>query len=109
MNQKQDVVNDLGVLTKVPNKVLDELVNKLNLCIGSIIADAVASKEQSVIIDIGIGTLSVSLTDMQCKFVPSKDLRATIKKSMIEGADPLECELEKELTAKLVSLTSEVF
>lgn len=108
MNAKPNVVDDLGTLTKIPSKVLDTLTDKLNLCIGSIIHDAIIAKEPTVVINIGIGTLSISIGDMQCKFIPSKDLKATIKKCMMTETDPLELELEKALTDKLIAITSEV-
>jgi len=103
-----NVINDIGVLLKLPNKVLAELISKANLCIGSIISDARDNNDQTVIINIGIGTLSVNLIDMQCKFVPSKDLKIAIKDSLNSKVDPLELELEKALAEKLISICDEV-
>jgi hypothetical protein len=109
MSSKTNIVNDIGVLTKVPNKVLEALIDKVNLCIGSIIVDAQKSGEQNVVINIGIGSLSVSLADMQCKFVPSKALKTTIKECLTGGAaDPLELELEAALSSKLIAICDEV-
>jgi len=108
MNGQPNVINDIGTLLKLPNKVTTELVQKANLCIGSIISDAKIAGEQTVIINIGIGTLSVDLIDMQCKFVPSKDLKATIKTSLSEDSDPLELVLEQALTDKLLAVCEEV-
>ena len=108
MATQPNVINDLSTLTRVPNKLLVELSHKINLCIGSIIHDAKAAGEQTVIINIGIGTLSVDLIDMQCKFVPSKELRATIKNSLISNRDPLELVLEQTLVEKLINICEEV-
>ncbi len=108
MNTKTNIVNDISILMKVPNKALDAFVEKANLCIGSIIADAQKSGEQNVVINIGIGTLSVSLADMQCKFVPSKALKTTIKDCLTKNVDPLELELEKALSNKLMAIVDEV-
>ena len=108
MATQPNVVNDLSTLTRVPNKILTELTHKVNLCIGSIISEAKNAGEQSVIINIGIGTLSVDLIDMQCKFIPSKELKATIKNSLSSTRDPLELELEKILADKLISICEEV-
>ena len=102
-----NLVNDVGTLLKLPNKVTAEVVSKANLCIGSIISDAKLAGEQTVIINVGIGTLSVDLIDMQCKFVPSKDLKAAIKYSLSEDKDPLELELEKALADKLLAACEE--
>jgi hypothetical protein len=108
MSGQINVVNDLSVLTKIPNKTLGELTHKLNLCIGSIIADAKAAGESAVIINIGIGTLSIDLIDMQCKFVPSRELKMTIKTCTAEAVDPLELALEQSLINKLINFCEEV-
>ena len=108
MNSKANIVNDIGVLTKVPNKILEALVDKINLCIGSIIVDAQKSGEQTIVINIGIGSLSISLADMQCKFVPSKALKTTIKDCLTKSVDPLELELEEALSSKLIAICDEV-
>ena len=107
MSGQPNIVNDVGTLLKLPNKVTTEVIQKANLCIGSIISDARLAGEQTVIINIGIGTLSVDLIDMQCKFVPSKDLKATIKTSLSEEKDPLELELEQALADKLLAACEE--
>ena len=107
MSGQPNVVNDVGTLLKIPSKVTTELISKTNLCIGSIISDAKLAGDQTVIINIGIGTLSVDLIDMQCKFVPSKDLKTAIKSSLTEAPDPLEVALEQALADKLLSVIEE--
>lgn len=102
------MVSDVSTLTRVPNRILESLTDKMNLCIGSAIHDALVNNEQIVIVNIGIGTLSVNLADMQCKFVPSKELKATIKRCISEKVDPLEMQLEEDLYQKLLSLYKEV-
>ena len=106
-NTQPNAVADLGIASKIPTKILDNLVEKLNLCIGSEIHDAMLNGEQSVVIGIGIGTLSVNLSDMQCKFVPGKELKAAIKQSLSEGVDPLELAMEQALSEKLIAICDE--
>lgn len=110
MTGQPNLINDLSTLTRVPNKTLTELAHKANLCIGSIIADTKAAGEQAVVINIGIGTLSVDLIDMQCKFVPSKELKNTIKSCVTTTGplDPLELALEQSIIDKLVNFCNEV-
>ena len=107
MAAQPNIVNDISTLTRVPNKVLTELTHKANLCIGNIISEAKELGEQAVIINIGIGTLSIDLIDMQCKFVPSKELRTVIKSSLTAKKDPLELVLEQALADKLVTILEE--
>jgi hypothetical protein len=109
MTGQPNIINDISTLTRVPNKALMEFVHKANLCIGSIIADTKAAGEQAVVINIGIGTLSIDLIDMQCKFVPSKELKTTIKTCVTTGpVDPLELALEQAIIDKLVNFCNEV-
>jgi hypothetical protein len=108
MATQPNIISDISTLTRVPNKVLAELAHKANLCIGNIISEAKETGEQAVIINIGIGTLSIDLIDMQCKFVPSKELKATIKASLQSPQDLLELELEQALIEKLLTICEEV-
>jgi hypothetical protein len=108
MATQPNIISDISTLTRVPNKVLTELAHKTNLCIGNIISEAKEAGEQAVIINIGIGTLSIDLIDMQCKFIPSKELRAAIKNSLSSERDPLELELEQALIDKLLTICEEV-
>ena len=108
MANSLNVITDLSVLTHIPNKTLTELSHKLTLCIGNIIAESKAKGEQAVIINIGIGTLSIDLIDMQCKFVPSRELKTTIKTCINEPIDPLELALEQALIEKMNHFVEEV-
>lgn len=101
---QQNIINDLSSYTKVPVKVFKELIVDMDLCIGSAIHDAILQKEEAVVLDIGIGTLSVDLIGMQCKFIPSKNLKSIIKKSISEKIDPIEKTVEQELINKLLAI-----
>ena len=108
MTTQQNVINDLGTVTKVPNKIINALIEKLNLCIGSAIHDAILTKEDMIQINVGIGILSVNIADMQCKFIPSKNLKNVIKESLTTTTNPLELALEQALTDKLLAICEEV-
>lgn len=101
-------INNLGTATKIPNKILNMLVDNLNLCIASAVNDAKIAHEDFVVIDIGVGNLSVDVNNMQCKFMPSKELKNAIKQSAINNIDPLEIKLEEEFRSKLLTICSEV-
>lgn len=109
MINQPNIINDLSAYTKIPTKVLTDLIHKLNLCIGSAINDAVINKESAVVLNIGIGTLSVNLADMQCKFIPGKDLKTCIKNGMDSKVDPIEFELEQAIIEKLIAVSEEAF
>lgn len=103
-----NIVNDVGTLLRIPTKITTELTEKACLCIGSAINDAKARGETQTTLNIGIGTLSVNLIDMQCKFVPGKNLKAAIKHALSAQCDPLELMLEQAFADKLLAICDEV-
>ena len=108
MAAQTNITTDVNNLLRIPTKVSNELVSKACLCIGSAISEAKAKGEQQVSVGIGIGYLSVNLLDMQCKFVPGKDLKAAIKKALDSDVDPLELMLEQTFADKLIAMCEEV-
>lgn len=108
MSNQINIVNDVGTLLRIPTKVTTELTDKACLCIGSAISEAKRNGESQVIVNIGIGSLSVNLIDMQCKFVPGKNLKTAIKNAMTCKQDPLELILEQAFADKLLAICEEV-
>lgn len=99
-----NVVSDLCTYAKLPHKILDDIVKKLNLCIGSALYESKMSQNSAVVLNIGVGTLSIELATGQCKFMPSRDLKSIIKKCMDSGIDPLQIELEEAIREKLLNI-----
>ena len=103
-----NIVSDVGTLLKIPTKISTELTDKACLCIGSAINEAKQRGEDHTTVNIGIGTLSVNLIDMQCKFVPGKNLKAAIKSALTNPHNPLEVALERTFADKLLAICEEV-
>ena len=108
MAAQTNITTDVNNLLKIPTKVSNELVSKACLCIGSAISEAKVKGEQQVSVGIGIGSLSVNLLDMQCKFVPGKELKTAIKRALDSEIDPLELILEQTFADKLLAMCEEV-
>lgn len=108
MATQSSILSDVGTLLRIPTKITNEITDKSCLCIGSLISEAKNRGETQTIINIGIGTLSVDLVDMQCKFVPGKNLKTAIKRSLETTHDPLELMLEQTLADKLLAICEEV-
>jgi hypothetical protein len=109
MEMQTNIVSDVGTLLKIPTKVTAELTDKTCLCIGSIISEAKQRGDTHITVNIGIGSLSIDLIDVQCKFVPGKNLKTAIKSALSSQCDPLELKLEQAFADKLLSLCEEVF
>jgi hypothetical protein len=108
MAAQVNIVTDINNLLRIPTKVTNELVSKACLCIGSAISEAKARGDSQISVSIGIGNLSVNLLDMQCKFVPGKELKTAIKQSLDSQIDPLELVLEQAFADKLLAMCEEV-
>ena len=108
MSTQTNIMSDVGTLLKIPTKVTAELTDKACLCIGSAISEAKRRGEEYTTINIGIGVLSINLLDMQCKFVPGKNLKAAIKSALGSQTDPLELTLTKAFAEKLLAICEEV-
>ena len=102
------IPNDVSTLMKIPTKVSSELIDKACLCISSAISEAKRKGEEQVVINIGIGALSINLLDMQCKFVPGKNLKTAIKAALNSPIDPLEIVLEHAFAERLLAICEEV-
>ena len=108
MTTQTNLISDVGTLLKIPTKVTTELTDKACLCISSAISEAKRNGENQMAINIGIGILSVNLLDMQCKFVPGKNLKNAIKSALTSPIDPLELVLEQAFAEKLLAICEEV-
>lgn len=108
MTTQTNLMSDVGTLLKIPTKVTTELTDKACLCIGSAISEAKRNGENQMTLNIGIGILSINLLDMQCKFVPGKNLKTAIKSALTNPIDPLELELEQQFAEKLLAICDEV-
>ena len=108
MAAQTNIIADVNNLLRLPTKVSNEIVAKLCLCIGSAISEAKAAGKTQIAVSIGIGCLSVNLADMQCKFVPGKELKTAIKRALDSQIDPLELVLEQTFTDKLLAMCEEV-
>jgi hypothetical protein len=102
------IINDIGTLLRLPSKVTTELTDKACLCIGSAIAEAKNRDEVQTTVNIGIGVLSINLVDMQCKFIPGKNLKTAIKQAMAAQVDPVELMLEQSFADRLITICNEV-
>lgn len=103
-----NIINDVGTLLRIPTKVTTELTEKACLCIGSAISNAKGNGEPQTTVNIGIGTLSINLVDMQCKFIPGKNLKLAIKQALNTPNNPLEVALEQTFIDKLLAICDEV-
>ena len=63
------MIENLSTLTTIPKKHLERLLNKVFLCIGDAVEETVLKNEKLTKIDIGIGTLVISIYDDVLKYM----------------------------------------
>lgn len=107
--KNKELISGLSALLGLPQHVFNTLINKTELCIGSMIQDAKTAGKETTEIDIGIGKLCIKLATRQCKFIPSKDLTTAIKMATSTPVDPIELALEQELSARLIAACESTF
>lgn len=98
-----DTVADVAKLTTIPEDTLRRLMDKFVYCITDAVAEARESGEDAADMDMGIGTLSISLDDdeVRYKFIPSENLKSAVRSAIIDEQNLLERKLEQALVAKI--------
>jgi len=103
-----DVSDNLSSLTNVPKTVVSSLFEKESLCI----AHGVSEMEEGDVLtaDIGIGMLYIGKTDegIKYRFIPSKFLEDSVKKSF-DGIDLLSKKLEECISSRIMSTYKNLF
>ena len=100
-----DLIDNLSKVSTVPKVQLEELVEKLDLCIAheaTQIAETYDMNQQEL--DIGIGVLKLKYTQegISYRFIPSKKLEKMIIQGIKSGNSPLTTLCENVLTDKIL-------
>ena len=109
MSYEFNTVKDVSILSTIPDKTLNKLIDKFVYCICDAVAEALAEnpdEDKSVDLDIGLGTLSIGLVDdnIHYKFIPSESLEASVKKTVLSERNLLEDVLEKSFVDKITNV-----
>lgn len=99
------LIDDLSILTTIPNKALNKLVTKSYYCINEAVIDTLLEDKNVVEIDIGLGTLYIQILDnsIKYKFIPSADLEKNVKNTVVNNKNNLQNVLENNLVNKIVN------
>lgn len=100
------MIENLSTLTTIPKKHLERLLSKVFLCIGDAVEETVIKNEKLTEIDIGIGTLVISIYNdtLKYKFVPSNRLDKVVKSTVVEKKNNLTREIEDNLANKIINV-----
>lgn len=98
-----NTITDVAKLTTIPEDALRRLMDKFVYCITDAVAEARESGNDAADMDIGIGTLAISLDDdeVRYKLIPSENLKSAVRSAIIDEQNLLERKLEQALVAKI--------
>lgn len=86
-----DIIKNVSKITSIPKSQLDEVVNKLDVCVAHEAIALVDEDLGSAELDIGIGTLTLSCdgSNISYEFIPSNQLEKMIISAVRSGESPL--------------------
>lgn len=105
-----NLLNDLQIFTGISLNSLNSLVDKSNKDICQCILESQLDNSTCQI-DIGIGQLIIieDNNELIFKFIPSNKLQSDIIKTLDTGVSPLQLEIEKSSTEKVIKIYKELF
>lgn len=105
-----DLIDNLGSLTLIKSSILNKQVEISENCICDYILEAIENDEDIITINIGIGILSINISDdeISYKFVPNKKLEKKLLKTIETEESPLVEQVEKKLNQRILNTYKEL-
>lgn len=106
-----DIIDDVAKITTIPKNTLLQLNKKVEQCVASATYTSAINLNDSLELDIGIGTLIISWSDndIKYKFCPSSSLELSVTDSIVNHKCDLIEAMEKSLTKKITTVYKELF
>lgn len=94
---------DLSVLTGISEQSIKKLAEKSIYCICNSVEDMLYSRDEELLIDIGIGSLKILVVDnvVKYKFIPCSKLENSVSKTVVNEQNELVDILESSLVTKI--------
>ena len=102
---------DLADLTTIPKLQIDNLNKIQNSLICHYVAEAKQNGEDLIVIDIGLGTVSIKLEqeEIKYKFTPSHKLEVGVKHTVTHGESPLVVDAETVIRDRICNAYKDLF
>lgn len=107
---EHNVLESLSKLTTIPKDTFTSLSNKAVWCICDSVQDSDLNGDYLSKIYIGIGYLIIANEEEQIKFkfIPSEYLESSVKETLLEGKNPLQFNLERNLVNKILKTYKDI-
>lgn len=98
-----NIVTDVSELTNVSEKILEKLLNVAALCIGHNLHESLVSKQDTVVLDVGVGELILLVRNdlLQYKFIPCPSFEKMLARVVLTGQSPIAEQLESNLQQRI--------
>lgn len=108
-----NIVNDVAILTSIPDKTLAKFFRKMVFCICEAVQETLLDEsniKDITELDIGIGKLYIKHvgTEVKYRFEPSEYLEKALEQTLVEKKNVLENFLDDTLNKKFVDLYKEI-
>ena len=106
-----NMLDDLATLTTIHRSSFDKLVDRSQCVICHDVEEAELCGENTVNINIGIGTLTIRVEEdtIKYRFTPSQSLNANIKNTIVTGKSPLTAQAETLLKDRICNAYKDLF
>lgn len=97
------LAQDVSNVTGIPRLTIDNIVEKINSCLGHCVYETIIKGETLTEVDIGIGILYIKFENDQVKykFIPSEKLSNIVTFSILNKESPLILDAEKALKTRV--------
>lgn len=105
-----NLIENVSKLNNLPVKQLQKVCSNLESIIGHSIVEAYLNKDKYVIFNLGIGTLTIDISEEELtyKFIPSATLEAKLINAVNKKEDILVSQIEKSVVSKLIGAYKEL-
>lgn len=106
----RNIVEDVSVLSTIPDKTLYKLLNKVLYCISDAVLDDINNDVPVSELDLGIGTLYIKHEDGEVayKFIPSADFSKAVNSTVKNKQNLLSNTLDKALVKKFLEVYKDI-
>jgi hypothetical protein len=106
----RDIVKDVSVLSTVPDKTLDKLIEKGVYCISDALLEDIDTDKDVTELNIGIGTLYIKHTadTIAYKFMPSDEFANVVKSTVKNKQNLLSNVLDETLSKKFLEVYKDI-
>ncbi len=106
----RSIVEDISVLSTIPDKALYKLLDKVIYCVSDAIVEDMNNDVDVTELDMGIGTLYIKHAEgtVAYKFIPNSDFSKAVNSTIKTGQNLLSNNLDRALVKKFLDVYKDI-